>query len=95
MQDVVRKRVGFGMVTGHAMKLKGLQRATTHGERFHVTSMHRHVWAMLSSALDVLYRFRWVIPAVLRGYITDIIFGLNMPLPSVRVADLWGVNDGV
>ncbi len=58
MQDVVRQLVGFGMVAGHVMKLKGLQRAMTHGERFHVTSMHRHVWAMLSFALDVLYQFR-------------------------------------
>ncbi len=40
---VVRKLMGFGMVAGHVMKLKGLQRATTHGKRFHVTSMHRHV----------------------------------------------------
>ncbi len=68
MQDVVRQLVGSGMVAGHVMKLKGLQRATTHGERFHVTSMHRHVWALLSSALDVLYRIRWVLLAVHRGH---------------------------
>ncbi len=68
MQDVVRQLVGFGMVAGHVMKLKGLQRATTHGERIHVTSMHRHVWALLSSALDVLYRIRWVLPGVHRRY---------------------------
>jgi hypothetical protein len=59
---------GLWDVVRHVMKLKGLQRATRHGERFHVTSMHLHVWAMLSSALVVLYRFRWVLPAVHRGY---------------------------
>ncbi len=68
MQDVVRQLVGFGMVAGHVMNLKELQRAPTPGERFHVTSMHRHVWAMLSSALHVLYRFRSFLPAVHRGY---------------------------
>ena len=68
MQDVVRQLVGFGMVPGHVMNLKGSQRAPSHGERFHVTSMHRHVRAMLSSALHVLYRFRSVLPAVHRGY---------------------------
>ena len=68
MQDVVRQLVGVGMVAGHVTNLKGSQRAPTHGERVHVTSMHRHVWAMLLSALDVLYRFRWVLPAVHRGY---------------------------
>ncbi len=68
MQDVIRQLVGFGMVAGHVMNLKGSQRALTHGERFHVTSMHRHVWAMLSSVLHVLYRFRSFLPAVHRGY---------------------------
>ncbi len=68
MQDVVRQVVGFGMVAGHVMNLKGSQRAPTHGERFHVTSMQRHVWAMLSSALHVLYRFRSFLPAVHCGY---------------------------
>ena len=68
MQDVVRQLVGFGMVAGHVMNLKGSQRAPTHGEMFHVTSMHRHVWALLSSALDVLYRIHWVLPAVHRRY---------------------------
>ncbi len=47
MQDVVRQLVGFGMVAGHVMNLKGSQRATTHGEMFHATSMHSHVWAVL------------------------------------------------
>jgi hypothetical protein len=69
---VVRQLVGFGMVAGHVMNLKGSQRAPTHGERFHVTSMHHHVCAMLSSALHVLYRiyyrFRSFLPAVHRGY---------------------------
>ncbi len=66
MQDVVQVRqlVGFGMVAGHVMNLKGSQRAATHGEMFHVTSMHSHVWAMLSSALHVLDRFRSFLPAV-------------------------------
>ena len=68
MQDVVRQLVGFGMVPGHVMNLKGLNHVTTHGERFHVTSMHRHVWAMLSSDLHGLYRFRSVLPAVHGGY---------------------------
>ena len=68
MQDVVRQLVGFGMVAGHVMNLKGSQRAPTHGEMFHVTSMHSHVWAMLSSALHVLYRFRSILPAVHSGY---------------------------
>ena len=68
MQDVVRQLVGFGMVPGHVMNLKGWKHETTHGERFHVTSMHRHVWAMLSSALHGLYRFRSVLPAVHGGY---------------------------
>ena len=53
-----------GMVAGHVVNLKGSQRAPTHGEMFHVTSMHSHVWAMLSSALHVLYRFRSFLPAV-------------------------------
>ena len=88
MQDVVRQLVGFGMVAGHVMNLKGSQRAPTHGERFHVTLMHRHVWAMLSSALHVLYRFRSFLPAVHCEY------GPNMRLPSVRVANLRGVKDG-
>ena len=83
--------VGFGMVAGYVMKLKGLQRATTHGERFHVTSMHLHVWALLSSALhmcctDSAHFFR--------QYIADINFGPIMQLRSVRVADLLGVKDG-
>jgi hypothetical protein len=65
MQDVVRQLVGFGMVAGHVMNLKGSQRASTHGEMFHAaTSMHTHVWAMLTSALHVLYRFRSILPAV-------------------------------
>jgi hypothetical protein len=70
MQDVVRQLVGFGMVAGHVMNLKGSQRAATHGEMFHVTvtSMHSHVWAMLSSALHVLYLFRSFLPSVLCGY---------------------------
>ena len=68
MQDVVRQLVGFGMVPGHVMNLKGSQRAPTHGERFHVTLMHHHVWVMLSSALLLLYRFCWVLPAVHREY---------------------------
>jgi hypothetical protein len=70
MQDVVRQlvTVGFGMVAGHVMNFKGLQLALTHGERFHVTSMHHHVWAMLLSALHVLYQFRSFLPAVHCGY---------------------------
>jgi hypothetical protein len=68
MQDVVRQLVGFGMFAGHVMNLKGSQRAPTQGEMFHVTSMHSHVWAMLSSALHVLYRFRSFLPAVHCGY---------------------------
>ncbi len=65
MQDVVRQLVGFGMVAGHVMNLEGSLRAPTrHGEMFHVTSMHSHVWAMLSSALHVLYRFCSFPPAV-------------------------------
>jgi hypothetical protein len=70
MQDVVRQLMGFGMVAGHVMNLEGALRAPTHGEMFHVTLMHSHVWAMLSSALHwhVLYRFRWFLPAVHCGY---------------------------
>ena len=64
MQDVVRQLVGFGMVAGHVMNLEGSQRPPKHGEMFHVTSMHCHVWAMLSSALHVLYQFRSFLPAV-------------------------------
>ncbi len=52
----------------YVMNLKGSQRAPSHGEMFHVTSMHSHVWAMLSSALHVLYRFRSFLPAVHCGY---------------------------
>ena len=68
MQDVVRQLVGFGLVAGHVMNLKGSQRAATHGEMFHATSMHTHVWAMLTSALHVLYRFRSILPAVHSTY---------------------------
>ena len=68
MQDVVRQLVGFGMVAGHVMNLSGSQRAPTHGEMFHATLLHSHVWAMLSSALPVLCRFRSVLPAVHSGY---------------------------
>ena len=68
MQDVVRQLVGFGMVVGHVMNLKGSQRATTHGEMFHATSMHTHVWAMLTSALHLLYQFRLILPAVHSAY---------------------------
>ncbi len=68
MQDVVHQLVGFGMVAGHVMNLKGSQRALTHGEMFHVTLMHCHAWAMLLSALHVLYRFRSFLPAVHSGY---------------------------
>jgi hypothetical protein len=40
-KDVVRQLVGFGMVAGHVMNLQvnGSQRAPTHGERFHLTSI--------------------------------------------------------
>jgi hypothetical protein len=48
MQDVVRQLVGFGLVAGHVMNLKGPQRAETHGEMLHAPSMHTHVWAMLT-----------------------------------------------
>jgi hypothetical protein len=65
MQDVVRQLVGFGLVAGHVMNLKGSQRAATH---VHATSMHTHVWAMLTSALHVLYRFRSILPAVHSAY---------------------------
>ncbi len=68
MQDVVRQLVGFGLVAGHVMNLKGSQRAATHGEMFHATSMNTHVWAMLTSALHVLYRFRSILPAVHSAY---------------------------
>jgi hypothetical protein len=49
MQDVVRQLVGFGLVAGHVMNLKGSQREATHGEMLHAPSMHAHVWAMLTS----------------------------------------------
>ncbi len=52
----------------HVMNLKGSQRAATHGKMFHATSMHTHVWAMLKSALHVLYRFRSILPAVHSAY---------------------------
>ena len=68
MQDVVRQLVGFGLVAGHVMNLKGPQRAATHGEMLHAPSMHTHVWAMLTSALHVLYRFRSILPAVHSTY---------------------------
>ena len=68
MQDVVRQLVGVGMVPGHVMNLKGLRRAKPRGERFHVNTLHRHVWAVLSSALAVLQRFHLVLPAVHRQY---------------------------
>ena len=64
MQDVVRQLVGFGMVPGHVMNLKGLNHVKAHGKRFHVTLMHHHVWAMLSSDLHGLYQFRSVLLAV-------------------------------
>ena len=38
------------------------------GERFHVNTLHRHVWALLSSALAVLQRFHLVLPAVHRQH---------------------------
>ena len=50
------------------MNLKGSQRAATHGEMLHAPSMHTHVWAMLPSALHVLYRFRLFLPAVHSTY---------------------------
>ena len=68
MQDVVRQLVGIGLVAGHVMNLQGSQRAATHGEMFHATSMHTHVRAMLTSALHVLYRFRSILPAVHSAY---------------------------
>jgi hypothetical protein len=68
MQDVVRQLVGFGLVAGHVMNLKGSLRAATHGEMFHATSMHTHVWAMLTSALHLLYQFRLILPAVHSAY---------------------------
>ena len=68
MQDVVRQLVGFGLVAGHVMNLNGPQRAATHGEMLHAPSMHAHVWAVLTSALHVLYRFRSNLPAVHSTY---------------------------
>ena len=60
MPDVVRQLVGIGMVPWPVINLTGLQRANLQGERFHVNTTHRHVWAMLSSALAVLWRF-WLV----------------------------------
>jgi hypothetical protein len=57
MQDVVRQLVGFGLVAGHVMNLKGSQRAATHGEMLHAPSMHAHVWAVLTLALHVLFYY--------------------------------------
>ena len=68
MQDVVRQLVGFGLVAGHLMNLKGSQRAATHGEMLPVPSMHAHVWAVLTLALHVLYQFRSILPAVHSAY---------------------------
>ena len=68
MQDVVRQLVGFGLVAGHVMNLKGSQRAATHGEMLHAPSMHAHVWAVLTSALHVLYRFCSILLAVHSGH---------------------------
>jgi hypothetical protein len=42
MPDVVCQVVGIGMIPGYVMKVKGLPRATPHGEGFHVISMHHH-----------------------------------------------------
>ena len=72
------------------MNLKGPQRAATHGEMLHAPSMHTHVWAMLSSALHVLYRFRSNLPAVHSAYKLD----PNVRLRIVLVADLQGFKDG-
>ena len=55
------------MVSGD-VNLKGSKRAATHGEMFHVTSMHSHVWTMLSFALHVMYRFRSILLAVHSAY---------------------------
>jgi hypothetical protein len=68
MQDLVRQLVGFGLVARYVMNLKGPQRAATHGEMLYAPSMHTHVWAMLMSALHVLYRFRSILPAVHSAY---------------------------
>jgi hypothetical protein len=68
MQDVVRQLVGFGLVAGHVMNLNGPQPAATHGDMLHAPSMHAHVWAVLTSALHVLYRFRSFLPAVHSTY---------------------------
>ena len=59
---------GLWVGRGHVMNLKGSQRAATHGEMLHAPSMHTHVWAMLPSALHVLYRFRLFLPAVQSTY---------------------------
>ena len=66
MPDVVRQLVGIGMVPWPVMNLTGLQRANPQVERFHVNTTHRHVWAMLPSALAVLWRFYLVLSAVHR-----------------------------
>ena len=68
MQDVVCQLVGIGMVPWHVINLTGFQRAKPQGETFHVNTTHRHIWAMLSSALYLLYRFRSILPAVHSAY---------------------------
>ncbi len=55
-------------VAGHVMNLNGPQRAATHGDMLHAPSMHTHVWAILTSALHVQYRFRLILPAVHSAY---------------------------
>ena len=57
MPNVVRQLVGIGMVPWHVINLTGLHRAMPQGERFHVITMRHHVWAMLPSALAVLWQF--------------------------------------
>ena len=57
MPNVVRQLVGIGMVPWHVINLTGLHRAMPQGERFHVITMRHYVWAMLPSALAVLWQF--------------------------------------
>ena len=93
MQDVVRQLVGFGMVPGHVMNLKGLNHVKTHGERFH--------WAMWPRCIAMFgpcYRLICIgctdSSRFFRQCMADINFGPNMRLRSVRVADLRRVKDG-
>ena len=82
------------MVLWPVINLRALQCARSSME-IHVNTTHRHVWAMLPSALAVLWRFYLVLSALSQQCIGKINIRPNMGLCSVplRLVLLRGVKD--